>query len=211
MTLGKSGSFLEKANMMILTKEATDKDRSLKTQLMLSSKNSDEKLSREPIWKSVGYFSDARPELNLERKNIPENCYLSTVKNCDIAMYHDNFILNRIMVVANQPVQIETYFCKANEVKLHTCIYDLITDEFQGLKTELAFIVLRGNKNETFLSYGFDADKSAVLYSTSKQKIPDAFISTCFKKHCSEIINKRREKEVFSTLFYYLLSINDRK
>ena len=61
------------------------------------------------------------------------------------------------------------------------------------------------------MSYGFDADKSAVLYSMSKQKIPDAFISTTFRKRYSEIINERREKEAFSTLFYYLPPITDRK
>ena len=44
-----------------------------------------------------------------------------------------------------------------------------------------------------------------------KQKIPDAFISTSFKKHYSEIINESREKENFSTLFYYLSSITDIK
>ena len=62
-----------------------------------------------------------------------------------------------------------------------------------------------------FLSYGFDAEKASVLYSSSKQKIPDAFISTSFKKHYSEIMNESRETEDFSTLFYYLPSITDRK
>ena len=61
LTLGKSGSVLGKANMMVLTKEATDKDRSLKTQLFLSTNNSDEKLSGETVWRSGGYFSDTRP------------------------------------------------------------------------------------------------------------------------------------------------------
>ena len=32
-----------------------------------------------------------------------------------------------------------------------------------------------------------------------------------FRKHYSEIINDRREKEAFSTLFYYLPSIAERK
>ena len=49
LTLGKSGSVLGKANMMVLTKEATDKDRFLKTQLFLSTNNSDEKLSGETV------------------------------------------------------------------------------------------------------------------------------------------------------------------
>ena len=56
--------------MMILTKEATDKDRSLKTQLMVASNNSDEKLRGERVWRSEGYFSDIRPELNLEKKTF---------------------------------------------------------------------------------------------------------------------------------------------
>ena len=54
--------------MMILTKEATDKDRSIKSQLLLSSNNSDEKLSSERVWRSEGHFSDIRAELNLEKK-----------------------------------------------------------------------------------------------------------------------------------------------
>ena len=65
-------------------------------------------------------------------------------------MHHDNFILGQLIVAANQPAQIETYSCKENEFKL------------------------------IFFSYGFDLDKSSVLYSTSKQKNFDAFISTSF-------------------------------
>ena len=42
--------------MMILTKEATDKDRSLKTQLMVASNNSDEKLSGERVWRCEVFF-----------------------------------------------------------------------------------------------------------------------------------------------------------
>ena len=87
----------------------------------------------------------------------------------------------------------------------------MATREFQGLKSELAFIVFRGDSNEIFFSYRFASDKAAVLYSTSKQKVPDVFVSTAFKKHYSETINKRREEEEFSTLFYYLPSIIGRK
>ena len=137
--------------------------------------------------------------------------YLSTVKNDDIAINHHNFILGQFVVVANQLFDISNYTCQPNEVKLNTCIYDLTTGNFQGLKTELAYIVLRGDKNEIFFSYGFDPGKAAVLYLTSKQKVPDAFISTCFKNYYFEIINERRKKEEFSTLFYCLPSITDRK
>ena len=60
--------------MLVLTEEVTDKDRSLKTQLFLPTNNSDEKLSSETVWRSGGYFSETRPEFNLEKKDIPENC-----------------------------------------------------------------------------------------------------------------------------------------
>ena len=62
---------LERANMMVLSKELTDKDRSMKTQLLISSTaNNDEKLSGEKVWKNNGFFKDTKPELNLEKVNI---------------------------------------------------------------------------------------------------------------------------------------------
>ena len=92
---------LESANMMLLSKEMTDKDRSMKSQLLIgtSPSNEDEKLSGEKVWKNNGFFKDIRPKLNLEKVNLPENClfyvnqaFLSAVKNGDIAMYVQNFI-----------------------------------------------------------------------------------------------------------------------
>ena len=112
-------------------------------------------------------------------------------------MYHHNFSIGQIIVAANQPSQIDQYVCKDNEIKLFTCLYDTETGEFLGLKSEIAFIVLRGDEREVFLSYGFDSEKASILYSSSKQKIPDAFISTAFRKHYSDIMNERREKEDF--------------
>ena len=49
------------------------------------------------------------------------------------------------------------------------------------------------------------------MYSYSKQQIPDAFVSTAFKKHYNEIINEKKENEDSSLLFFYLPSITDRK
>lgn len=58
---------------MFLTKEATKKDRLIKIQLLISAKYSDEKLSGERVWRSEGYFSDTRPQLNLKKKNSWEH------------------------------------------------------------------------------------------------------------------------------------------
>ena len=156
--------------------------------------------------------------MNLEKINMPENVlyyvnqsFLSTVKNSDIAMYNQNFILGQLIPAANQPKDIATYECNENEVKLLCYIYDLDTGEFKGIKEQLAYIVLRGDENEIFFSYGYDKNKSQILYSDSKQQIPDAFVLTSFKKHYNEIINEKKENEDSSSLFFYLPTITDRK
>ena len=147
---------------------------------------------------------------------MPENtlyyvnqAFLSTVKSGDLAMYNHNFILGQLIVVAtNQPADISSYDCAPNEVKLWTCIYDLSNGEFLGVKEKLAF-VLRGDE-EVFFSYGFDSAKEKILYSISKQKIPDTFVSTSFKKHFQEIMNEKRDIEEQSFLFYFLPSTTNR-
>ena len=75
-------------------------------------------------------------------------------------MYHHNFIIGQLIVATNQPAEIDQYVCKDNEVKLFTCMYDLQAGEFLGLRFEVAFIVLRGDERELFLSYGFDTEKA---------------------------------------------------
>ena len=206
---------LEKANMLLLSKEMTDKDRSMKTQLLVKPK--DDKLSGEKIWKQDGFFKDVRAELNLDKVNIPENAllyinqgFLSTVKSGEIAMYLHNFIIGQLIVAANQPKDIANYTCLKNEVKLLSCVYDVETGNFKGIREQLAFIVLRGDSDETFLSYGFDKIKSKLLYSFSKQQIPDAFVSVAFKKHFDEIMNEKRS-DSSSLCFYFLPSVSDRK
>ena len=54
--------------MLTLTKEAVNKDRSLETQLTVSSKSSEEKISGERVWRNEGFFKETKPELNLEKK-----------------------------------------------------------------------------------------------------------------------------------------------
>ena len=114
----------QKANMLLMSKEVSDKDRSMNTQLLMTS-NSDEKISGEKVWKQNGFFGEIKPEMNIEKVNIPENTlfymnqgYISTVKNGDLAMYIHNFIIGQLLVAANQPEDISTYECKDNETKL---------------------------------------------------------------------------------------------
>ena len=145
------------------------------------------------VWKNDGFFKDLRPDLNIEKVNMPENMlyyvnqsFLSTVKNDDIAMYNHNFILGQMLVVANQPADISSYVCKKNKVKLYCCIYDLSNGQSQGVKEQLAYIILRGDTNEIFFSYSYDSSKTKVLYSFLKHQIPDAL----FRLHLRNILMK---------------------
>ena len=201
--------------MLLLSKEMSDKDKSMKTQLMLKSEPQN-KLSGEQIWKKNGFFKDVRAQLSLEKVNIPENCliyinqgFLSTVKNGEIAMYLDNFIIGQLIIAANQPKDIESYVCEPNEVKLLSPVYELESGQFKGIRKQMAFIVLRGDSDETFLSYGFDKTRSKTLFSYSKQQIPNAFVSVAFKKHFEQIMSGDRDES--SALFYFLPSLSDRK
>ena len=74
MTEPSTTRHVEKANMLLLSKEISDKDRSMKTQLLLSSPSKGEdKLSGEKVWEEYGYFEEVKPEMNIEKVNIPEN------------------------------------------------------------------------------------------------------------------------------------------
>ena len=47
----------------------------------------------------------------------------------------------------------------------------------------LAYIILRGDDEETIFSHGYLEEKSLILYSVAREKVPNAFIFTDFKKH----------------------------
>ena len=67
----------EKGNMLLLTKEAIDRDRSLKTPLLLARDlQKAEKVSGDPIWKKFDYFGDERADFSIEKKSFPENVIL---------------------------------------------------------------------------------------------------------------------------------------
>ena len=209
---------IEKANMLLMSKEVTDKGRSMKTQLLMSSPSkSEDKISGVKVWQENGFFKEVKPEMNIEKFNIPENTlfyvnqgFVSTVKNGELAMYVHNFVIGQLIIAANQPKEINEYSSNENEVELLSCVYDLETGDFKGLRLMLAYIVLRGDDDEVFFSYGYDKSKSKVLYSFAKQQIPDTFISTSSKKHFHGVMNEKKDEKYYR-MFYYLPPISDRK
>lgn len=103
-TLTASG-VLEKANLFLMNKEATEKNISLKTQLLLSTNSqSPKKISGEQLWRkqgfflTTGFFSNKRADFNFEKRNFPENalCYInqgyqSMVKGGKLAICNTTF------------------------------------------------------------------------------------------------------------------------
>ena len=157
-----------------------------------------DKIREQPIWKKFWLFRWWKNWFQQRKERFLENalCYvnqgcLSTVKNEALAIYNNNFIIGQLLVAANQPEKIDEYKCKKDEVKLVTFTYDKSTGYFNGLKFQLAYIGLRGGKEQVFFSFGVNENKSC--YSLCcKRKIPNAFVSMCFKRHFREITEERQ-------------------
>lgn len=92
-----------------MKEEANEKDRSLKTELLLSANSqSPEIISSDPLWNKQEYFSDERVDFNIEKRNYPENAlcyinheYLLTVKVGKLVVYQQKFILGQLVVAGS--------------------------------------------------------------------------------------------------------------
>ena len=63
----------KKASMLFLSKEASNKDTNLKTQMMIAMKEDKAESSTERIWKENSFFKDQRTDLTIVKPNFPEN------------------------------------------------------------------------------------------------------------------------------------------
>ena len=57
--------------MLFLTKEATNKNKKLKMDMLIST--TDDKKKSEAIWEKNGFFSDQKGEFTISKNNFPEN------------------------------------------------------------------------------------------------------------------------------------------
>ena len=81
----------------------------------------------------------------------------------DYAIYLGYIILGQLICVKNLPEDFDTYEYKPDEVKFCVPLYNVDTGEFKSLQNWLAYIMVRGDENKTFLSYGYDEDKFNIL------------------------------------------------
>ena len=186
---------------------------------MLVSLGETKDSNTEKIWEESGFFKEQRIDLTIPKANFPENtlCYVnqgsvSQVKDGE-AIYLEYVILGQIMAVVNpdSSIDLNDYQFKENECLLYVPLYNKETGLFRGLGKRLGYITLRGDKNETFFSYGYDSEKSKMLYCSMKQQIPNIFQYTCFKKHHQYLLNEKATDKLASSLFLFLPSTLDRK
>ena len=207
---------LSKVNTMILSKEATEKDRQMKMKLFMSIDNSDSSPS-ETIWVSNGFFGDQRSDLTVSEENFPENTLLyanqgmiTNLKAGEHAIYLDYVVLAQIVSASVCPPNIDNYEFGENEMLLLVPLYNTKNGYFKGLKKWLGYIIIRGNPDEQFYSYGFDEEKSKVLCTSMKQPVPNIFQGTALKKHVPFLIDAKGS-ESSSKMFFFLSSTTNKK
>ena len=181
----------------------------------IENKNKTVKVSGEKIWKKHSFFNAIKCDFNMEKVNYPENtlfyknqAYLTVKKNKKI-FYCDYFILGQIVESSNPPENILSYNFRENEFRIIGPKYDTSTGEFKGLYETIGFLVARGAPDEIFFSFGYDQNKSKVLYSHYRRKIPSSFSGTIFNRHRSLIENEKAEND-YSNILFVLPSITDR-
>ena len=116
--------------------------------------------------------------------------------------YCDSLILGQIVNPSNPPQDMSSCTPKVNGVKMNRPHYDPEMGEFKGLYETIGYIV-----DTFFFNYGLDREKSKVLYSHYRRRIPNSFSETIFNCHREMI--ERGEAEC-SNIYFFLLSITER-
>ena len=182
---------------MFLSKEATEKYKQMKMQMLMTIENSDFSTS-ERILLHNGFFGDQRSDTTVSKENFPENTLLyanqgviTNLKAGERAIYLDYVALAQILPVSVCPPNIGSYEFQQNEVLLLIPLYNTENGYFKGLKKWLGYITIRGDPDEQFYSYGFDEEKSRILCASMKQPLPNIFQGTACKKHVPFLIDAK--------------------
>ena len=102
-----------------MTKHATEKDLSLKSQLIISASGSEnsEDGCNEKLWPTGRFFRDERSEFEMKKVNYPQNnlfymnqAYLTVQKG---NAHH--FILGQIIPAADVPSDVQNHDCPSED------------------------------------------------------------------------------------------------
>ena len=186
---------------------------------MLISLKDNESKKTETMWSGNGFFNEQRSDLTITKPNFPENALvyvnqgsISTIKRGH-AIYLEFLMIAHLLPVANPDPQInlENHQFKDHEALLFVPVYNKSTEIYDGLTKKLAHITIRWDANERFYSYGYNKDRSALLYCVNRLPLPNTFHCTAFKQHHGFLLDENQKKSDFSKMFMFLPSTLDRK
>ena len=128
-----------------------------RTEMTLATVNPEEKIKKSiNLWKIFGCFVTESCDFSIEKANLQENTifYINqgyqSFKDSKRFYYTDVFIIAQIMLLAQQPKEIESYVLKDNEVKILQPRCDPIRGEFLGIKYCVALVTVRNDPEEQF-------------------------------------------------------------
>ena len=205
-----------KSNVFSLSKEYSDHEKTIRSQMVVGNIDGVEK-SGEEIWQKEGYFGKINPEYNCYKNDLPENClfYINqaylTLKDRNSIIYCDYAILGQIVPFKSQPESdIDEFISKDKKlVKIYSPSYDLNCGEFLGINEAVGYIMLRNQEKEVSLSCGYSEEHASTLFCYQKQPMPNIFRGTAFNSH--RLSTHLENKSTMSNICFYLPSITDRK
>ena len=151
--------------------------------------------------KIMDFFGDQRSDLTIIKKNFPENTLIYTkqqgvvtnLKAGQLAIYLDYVALAQILPASICPPNInDDYVFPDNEVPLLVPLYNTENGYFKSLRKWLGYIIIRGDPDKQFYSYGYDEEKSKVLCANMKQPLRNIFQETAFKKHVPFLVESKK-------------------
>lgn len=114
----------------------TEKDRSVKTLLLVSNTSFYNEISGGNVWVESAFFKDVKKNFGMEKVNFREytifyiNQAQSTVQKGDKMLYANYFILGQVIPAANVPDEVDNYRCSAGKLKIIELLYDPETGQF---------------------------------------------------------------------------------
>ena len=142
-----SSNTLGKANFVLITKTPNRK-RSLKTQMLVANTNnsSENEVSEQNVWSQNSFLKEVNSNFGMEKVNFPEKiliyksqAYLAVHKG-ETILYVDFFMMAQIISTVN----VDSYECLPDEVKIIRTLYEAETGDFKGIKNTIGFINVRG-------------------------------------------------------------------
>ena len=198
---------------MSLSRELTEADRSVRSQVVLANLDNEvDKRASEKVWLGNDFFGELRAGFSIHKKDFPENAliYINQVnlstKDGEPIVYCDYFIIGQLVGLKNSPEDLDL---NRNYVKMYSPEYCHQSGKFLGVKELGVNIMIRNEEQESFFTYGYEAEHSSILYCYSRQCMPNVFKGTSFNTH--KLHNIAEAKAGMSNIFFYLPSITDRK